>query len=113
MYAMVYTRPDIAFALGRLSQYIQDPPEHHARALKRLLHYLRFTIKFRISFGPTGKLVVYSDADYVSDKADHKSVTASVGLIRGGPVFWGSRKQTAIATATTEAEYVAMSFTAK
>ena len=25
MYAMVYTRPDIAFALGRLSQFMQDP----------------------------------------------------------------------------------------
>jgi len=81
--------------------------------LKRLLHYLRFIIKFRISFGPTGKLVVYSDADYASDKADCKSVIALVGLIRGGPVFWGSHKQTAIATATTEVEYVAMSFTAK
>jgi hypothetical protein len=87
MYTMVYTRPDIAFALRRLSQYMQDPAEHHARALKRLLRYLRFTIKFRISFGPTGKLTVYSDADYASDKADRKSVTASVGLIGGGPVF--------------------------
>jgi hypothetical protein len=113
MYAMVYTRPDIAFALGKLSQYIQDPAEHHARALKRLLRYLRFTIKFRISFRPAGKLVVYSDADYASDKADRKSITASVGLIGGGPVFWGSRKQTAVATPTTEAEYIAMSFTAK
>ena len=29
MYAMVYTRPDLAFALGKLSQYIQDPSENH------------------------------------------------------------------------------------
>jgi hypothetical protein len=92
---------------------MQDLAEHHARALKRLLCYLRFIIKFRISFGPTRKLTVYSDADYASDKADRKSVIALVGLIGGGPVFWGSRKQTAVATITTEAEYVAMSFTAK
>ena len=113
MYAMIYTRPDIAFALGRLSQYMQDPAEHHASALKRLLRYLRSTIKSRICFGPGGKLVVYSDADYASDKTDRKSISASVGLIGGGPVFWGSKKQTAVATATTEAEYVAMSTTAK
>jgi hypothetical protein len=113
MYAMIYTRPDIAFALGRLSQYMQDPAEHHASALKRLLRYLRSTIKSRISFGPSGNLVVYSDADYATDKTDRKSISASVGLIGGGPVFWGSKKQTAVATATTEAEYIAMSSTAK
>src|SRR6266487_6874271 len=113
MYAMVYTRPDITFALRRLSQYMQDPAEHHAQALKHLLHYLRFIIKFRISFRPTRKLVVYSDTDYTSNRSDHKSIIASVGLIRGGPIFWRSRKQTAIVTVTTEVEYVAMSFTAK
>ena len=113
MYAMVYTRPDIAFALGRLSQFMQDPAEHHAQALKHLMRYLRSTISLRISFGPIGKLVVYSDADWASDKTDRKSITASVGMIGGGPVFWASKKQTAVATATTEAEYVAMSYTAK
>jgi hypothetical protein len=113
MYAMIYTRPDIAFALGRLSQYNQDPTELHAQGLKRLMRYLRSTTKNRISFGPKGNLVVYSDADWATDKSDRKSITASIGLIGGGPVFWGSKKQTAVATATTEAEYVAMSYTAK
>ena len=64
MYAMIYTRPDIAFALGRLSQYNQDPTELHAQGLKRLMRYLRSTTKNRISFGPKGNLVVYSDADW-------------------------------------------------
>jgi hypothetical protein len=113
MYAMVYTRLDIAFALGRLSQFMQDPAIHHERGLKRLLRYLRSTIKFWIVFGPRGDLVVYSDADYASDKVDRKSISASLGLIRGGPVFWASKKQTSVSTATTEAEYIAMSTTAK
>ncbi len=113
MYAMVYTRPDIAFALGRLSQYMQDPAEHHGKSLRHLLRYLRSSIKSRIRFGPKGKLIVYSDADYASDKTDRKSISASIGLLGGGPVFWGSRKQTSVSTATTEAEYIAMSTTAK
>ena len=113
MYAMVYTRPDIAFALGRLSQHMQDPCEHHGRAVRRMLRYLKSSISTRISFGPKGNLVVYSDADYATDKSDRKSITASIGLLGGGPVFWASKKQVSVATATTEAEYVAMSFTAK
>ena len=67
----------------------------------------------RIRFRPTVNLVVYSDTDYTSDREDRKSITTSIGLIRGGPVFWGSRKQTAVSTATTEAEYIAIVFTAK
>jgi hypothetical protein len=59
MYAMVYTRPDIAFALGRLSQYMQDPAEQHARGVKGLMRYLRSTVSFRICFGPKGKLTTY------------------------------------------------------
>ena len=113
LFAAITTRPDIAFALGRLSQYMQDPAEHHERALRRLLRYVRSTVGFRIQFGPYGKLVVYSDADWASDRTDRKSITAAVGLIGHGPVFWGSRKQIGVATATTEAEYVAMCFTAK
>ena len=37
MYAVIHTRPDISFALGRLSQYLSDPAEHHGQALKGLL----------------------------------------------------------------------------
>ena len=45
MYAMVFTRPDIAFVLGKLSQYMSDPAEHHGHALKHLFRYLRSTAK--------------------------------------------------------------------
>ncbi|KAF7573934.1 hypothetical protein PtrM4_055570 [Pyrenophora tritici-repentis] len=37
MFAMVLTRPDIAFTLGKLSQHMSDPAEHHGYALKNLL----------------------------------------------------------------------------
>jgi len=87
MYVMIYTRPDIIFALRRLSQYIQDPAKHYASALKRLLCYLWSIIKSRICFGLGGKLVVYSNTDYASNKIDRKSISASVGLIGRGLVF--------------------------
>ena len=66
-----------------------------------------------IYFGPASKLVIYFNANYIINKNNYKSITVSVGLIGGGPVFWGSRKQTTIATATIEAEYIAISFIVK
>lgn len=54
MYAMVFTRPDIAFTLGRLSQFMKNPVERHGHALKWLLQYIRSTLKQKLRFGPGG-----------------------------------------------------------
>jgi hypothetical protein len=66
MFAMVLTRPDIAFILRKLSQYMSDPAEHHGYALKNLLQYLRSTVTMKLRYGLGGahsQFVVYSDAD--------------------------------------------------
>lgn len=112
---MIYTRLDIAFILGRLVQFMQDPAMYHKHALRRLMRYLRSTISLRISFGKKEEklLGVFSDADYVAEKTDRKSITGMVGLIGGGLIFWGSKNQSSVSTATTEAEYIAMCTTAK
>ena len=81
------------------------------------MRYLRSTITLRIRFGLLSEtpkeLEVYSDADWASDRKDRKSVSVCLGLIGAGPIFYGSRKQTSVATATTEAEYIAISTIAK
>ncbi|KAI1000824.1 hypothetical protein K3495_g7377 [Podosphaera aphanis] len=58
-------------------------------------------------------IVTYSDADWASDRTDRKSITACVGLVGGGHVFWGSKKQNSVATATVEAEYIASAYNVK
>ncbi len=115
MYAAIHTRPDIAFALNRLSQYLSDPAEHHGHALKKLLRYIRSTIDLGITYGTSGsmELVGYSDSDYASERLDRKSILAYIYMLGGGPVSWMSRKQKSVATSTTEAEYMALSTCAK
>ncbi len=115
MYGMVFTRPDIAFAIGKLSQYLKEPVECHGTGLKGLLRYIGGTIDLRIRYGPSvrGRLVLYSDADWAGDKIDRKSTSGHVAMLYGGPISWGSRKQTSVATSSTESEYIAMSSCAK
>jgi Reverse transcriptase (RNA-dependent DNA polymerase) len=43
MYATVATRPDIAFAISTLSQFLENPGELHWDVVKRVLHYLSGT----------------------------------------------------------------------
>jgi hypothetical protein len=43
MYAMIYTRPDVSFALSATSRHQSDPGKEHWVAVKRILKYLRIT----------------------------------------------------------------------
>ena len=37
MYAMTYTRPDIAFVVGKLSRFTSNLGSHHWMAIRRVL----------------------------------------------------------------------------
>ena len=80
MYAAVHTRPDRAFALGKLSQYLSDPAIHHGHALKTLLRCVRSTIDLGILYGTRGNqnLVEYSDSDYAANRLERKSILGYV-----------------------------------
>ncbi|KAI0999788.1 hypothetical protein K3495_g8413 [Podosphaera aphanis] len=115
MYAMVLTRPDIAFALGKLSQYMSDPAQHYGSAVKILMRYLKATVSQKLRYGRARgtQFSVYSDADWASDKADRKSVSGGVIMFYGGPISWLSRKQRSVATSSCDSEYIALSISAK
>jgi hypothetical protein len=56
MYAMLGTRPDIAYAITTLSQYCNNPGYVHWIALKRVLRYLRGTIDYKLTYGNIGNI---------------------------------------------------------
>ena len=110
MFAMVYSRPDICFAMSKLSQYMSNPSVHHEAAVKHLLRYLRTTKAFRICYRASGpkQITGYSDSDFAADKDDRKSVSGFVFTFAGGPISWASRKQKSVTTSTAEAELMAL-----
>ncbi len=112
---MVHTRPDIAFALGKLSQHMANPAEHHMTAVKNLMRYLRSTISHRIKYSYEGspQLVLHSDADWAGQKSDRRSTSGSTGMLCNGVITWASKVQRLVATSSTESEYLSMSMTAK
>jgi hypothetical protein len=62
---MVYTRPDIAFTLRKLSQHIKDPADFYIKAVKNLMRYIRSTITHRIKYsnGVNPILLLHLNAD--------------------------------------------------
>ncbi|XP_022897732.1 uncharacterized protein LOC111411431 [Olea europaea var. sylvestris] len=70
------TRPNLAFAVNSVCQHMQSPTDDHFTAVKRILPYLKGTVTLGIQFtrGPF-TLIAYSEADWVGDTCDHRSVS--------------------------------------
>ena len=113
MFAATCTRPDIAFAVSRLSRYCANPTEAHYAAAKRVLRYLAGTVHSSLTYTGTAaqhpQLIGYSDADWAQDTdAKRKSTSGYVFVMCGAAVSWQSKKQSTTALSTTEAELMAI-----
>jgi len=104
---LTHTRPDISYAVGMVSRFMQEPHELHWKAAKRILHYIQGTHNFGIHYaaGIELDLVGYTDSDWAGDSEDRKSTSGYSFSLGSGPVCWSSKKQSAIALSSTEAEY--------
>ena len=109
MYLMIGSRPDLAFAVGKLARFCENPKLKHWMAIKRVLRYVNGTLKMGLCYGGySGEPVFgYTDSDWAGDASDRKSTSAYVFMVSGAAVSWCSRKQTITATSSCEAEYVA------
>ena len=115
MHLAVATRPDLSYAVSTLSKFLENPSKEHWSAGKRVLKYLAGTVDVGLTFcrDSSNELVAYSDADFAACVDSRKSISGVVLMLNDGPVVWSSRKQTVVATSTTDAEYVAAHDAAK
>jgi hypothetical protein len=114
-YLATQTRCDIAFTASILSRFLVNPAPAHIRSAKRVLQYLKGTIMYGITYrGIQGlDIRLYTDSDYAGDRDTYRSTSGYVSFIAGGPVSWQSKRQSVVAQSSTEAEYIAMSESAK
>ena len=109
MYLMNCTKPDIAYAIGRLSRYTQSPNWDHWTVVRRVLKYLRGTINYGLCFsGFSSVLEGFSDANWISNSDDMKSTRGYVFIIGGSAFSWKSTKQTCITRSTMKAEFITL-----
>ena len=110
MYIAISTRPDIQHSVSKLAQYNSKPTQRHEVGAKHILRYLAKTIDLKLHYGgDTNPIQGYVDADWGGDTRDRKSYSGYVFMLGGGAISWESKKQSAVALSTTEAEYYALS----
>ncbi|XP_071695034.1 uncharacterized mitochondrial protein AtMg00810-like [Rutidosis leptorrhynchoides] len=105
------TRPDIAYSVNVLSQFIADPRHNHMEAVTRVLRYLKATTVQGILLpkGSNINLEAYCDSDWLRCPFSIRSRTGYLLLFRGAPISWKSKKQSVVSRSYAEAEYRAMS----
>lgn len=104
------TRPDLAYSVGIVSRFMQEPTISHMVAIKQILRYIKGTISLGCLYSrkdeeaPT--LVGYSDSDLAGDINDCKSTSGNVFFLGLNIISWVSQKQRVVAFSSCEAEYI-------
>jgi hypothetical protein len=87
MYLASATRPDISYAMSKLSRFVSKPGDDHWRALERVLRYLKGTMTYNIHYTGNPKVLEgYCDANWISDADELYATREYVFLFGGGAV---------------------------
>ena len=81
------TRPDIAYAISKLSRYTSNPSDDHWTTLLRVLVYVSHTKEYALRYGQYPPIFEgYSDANWIADSEESKSTSGYVFTLRGAAV---------------------------
>nr|GEZ01881.1 uncharacterized mitochondrial protein AtMg00810-like [Tanacetum cinerariifolium] len=103
------SRPDIMFAVCACARFQVTQKASHLHAVKRIFRYLKGKPHLGLWYPKDSPfdLVAYSDSDYAGAILDRKSTTGGCQFLRCRLISWQCKKQTVVASSSTEAEYVA------
>ncbi|GJU57578.1 putative ribonuclease H-like domain-containing protein [Tanacetum coccineum] len=106
---LIASRPDIMFAVSACSRHQVTPLTSHLNAVKKIFKYLKGQPKLGLWYPRDSPFVLeaYSDSDYAGSHGDRKSTTGGCQFLGRRLISWQCKKQTIMATSSTEAEYVA------
>nr|GEU52866.1 putative ribonuclease H-like domain-containing protein [Tanacetum cinerariifolium] len=103
------SRPDNMFAVHACAHFQVTPKASHLYAVKRIFRYLKGKPHLGLWYPKDSPfdLVAYSDSDYAGASLDRKSTTRGCHFLGCRLISWQCKKQTVVATSSTETKYVA------
>ena len=107
---LTLTRPDIAFAVNKVCQFLHTPTTVHWSTVKRILRYVRGTVNLGLSIRRSELTLVsaFSDADWAGCVDDRRSTGGFAVFLGDNLISWTARKQPTVSRSSTEAEYKAL-----
>ncbi|TYK29397.1 Retrovirus-related Pol polyprotein from transposon TNT 1-94 [Cucumis melo var. makuwa] len=107
---LTVTRPDIAYSVSVVSQFMSFPTVDHWAAVEQILCYLKAASGRGILYKDHGhtKVKCFSDADWVGSREDRRSISGYCVFVGGNLVSWKSKKQNVVSCSSAKSEYRAM-----
>ena len=104
---LTLTRPDIAFPVNKVCQFLHALTTIHWAAVKRILRYLKQCTKLGLKISKSKSMLVsgYSDADWAGNIDDRRSTGGFAVFLGDNLVSWNARKQATVSRSSTESEY--------
>ncbi|XP_021826915.1 uncharacterized protein LOC110767631 [Prunus avium] len=110
---LTLTRPDIAYAVQSVSQFMGSPTDLHMEAVKRILRYLKGTLGHGLPLRrstASSILVAYSDADWAGCPDTRRSTTGYCMFLGANLISWSAKKQRTVSRSSAKAEYHALAY---
>lgn len=109
---LAVTRPDLAFSIHVLAQFLQTPQEDHRSTALCVVRYLKGTAGQCILLRSDSDLQLngWCDSDWASCPITRRSVIGYFVQLDNSPIFWKTRKQPTVSLSSAEADYRAMTF---
>jgi hypothetical protein len=102
MYLVTCTRPDLAYPVSYLSQFLPTPSKSHLTTAKRLLWYLKGTKNLKLSFPRSNASEItlegYSDSNYGNCLDTRQPISGNIVRLNNSTICWRSKKQKSVAT---------------
>ncbi|XP_019086837.1 PREDICTED: uncharacterized protein LOC109127060 [Camelina sativa] len=107
---LTVTRPDICFAVNKLSQYLQTPRKPHLDVAYRILAYLKNDPGQGLfySANSTLSLRAFADANWGNCPETSRSISGICVFLGDSLISWRSKKQDVVSQSSAEAEYRSM-----
>lgn len=110
---LTLTRPDIAFSVNQVCQFMHQPRTSHFQAAKRIMRFVKGTLQSGLTFYPSTRFQIraFSDSDWAGDPDDRRSTTGACIFVGSNLVSWTAKKQSTLSRSSSEAEYRALATT--
>ncbi|XP_022866434.1 uncharacterized protein LOC111386213, partial [Olea europaea var. sylvestris] len=107
---LTITRPDLAYSIQLLSQFMNNPRIPHLHAAHKVLRYIKRAPGQGLFYPTNSKLQLegYCDSDWGACLDTRRSITCYCVFIRNALISWKSKKHHVVSRSSIEAEYRAM-----